>query len=112
MNIEEYLDSDGNSSFAEWFKGLDTQTALKINTVITRMKQGNTSNIKGVGSGVFERTIDHGPGYRIYFGKENHDIVILLCGGSKKGQQKDIDRAKLMWQEYKNRKISRRHIWH
>lgn len=112
MKIEEYLDSNGHSLFGEWFEGLDTQTALKINTVLARMKQGNTSNIKGVGSGVFERTIDHGPGYRIYFGKEGHDIVILLCGGSKKGQQRDINRAKLLWKEYKHRKNTRRNIWH
>jgi len=104
MKIEEYLDLKGKSLFGEWFKGLDTQTALMVNTILTRMKHGNNSNIKGVGNGVYERTIDHGPGYRIYFGKEGIDIVILLCGGSKRGQQKDIDKAKLLWNEYKDRK--------
>lgn len=103
MKVEEYQDPKGRSFFGEWFKKLDTRTALMINTVLTRMQQGNTANIKGVGNGVFERIIDQGPGYRIYFGKEKQDIIILLCGGPKKGQQKDIDKAKKLWKEYKDR---------
>lgn len=104
MKVEEYLDVRGRSSFGEWFETLDTQTALLINTILTRIKHGNNSNIKGVGSGIYERIVDQGPGYRIYFGKEGQEVVILLCGGSKKGQQKDIEKAKLLWKEYKDRK--------
>lgn len=104
IKIEEYQDGNGNAPFKEWFDSLDFQVALKINTVLTRIKHGNHSNIKGVGGGVFERVIDDGPGYRIYFGKDGHDIVILLCGGSKKGQQRDINRAKKLWKDYKLRK--------
>lgn len=112
MKIEEYQDVRGRSLFREWFEKLDTQAALMVNTILTRMKYGNTSNIKGVGNGVYERTIDYGPGYRIYFGKEGLDIIILLYGGSKKWQQKDINTAKLLWKEYKSRKNIRRQIWH
>lgn len=104
MKVEEYQDLNGRSIFGKWFETLDTQTALMVNTVLTRMMHGNNSNIKSVGGGVYERTIDHGPGYRIYFGKEGLDIVILLCGGSKRAQQKDIDKAKLLWKEYKKRR--------
>ncbi len=103
MRIHEYEDSTGRSIFREWFESLDIQTALVVNTILTRIRYGNTSNIKGVSNGVYERIIDHGPGYRIYFGKEGLDIVILL-GGSKKSQQKDINKAKLLWKEYKGRK--------
>lgn len=105
MNIEEYLDPVEGSVFQKWFKRLDTQAALTINTVLTRMKHGNTSNIKGVGNGVYERTIDQGPGYRIYFGKDGLNSIILLCGGSKRRQQRDVDKAKVLWTKYKEMKI-------
>jgi putative addiction module killer protein len=101
VEVKEYQDANGNSPFREWFESLDSRAALKINTILTRMKHGNNSNIKGVGGGVFERIVDDGPGYRIYFGKDGRDLVILLCGGSKRGQQRDIDRAKKLWKGYK-----------
>ena len=68
------------------------------------MEQGNFSNVTGVGAGVFEHTIDFGPGYRIYFGKDGERLIILLGGGSKKRQQRDIDQAIERWQDYKQRK--------
>ena len=66
------------------------------------------SNSKGIGEGVFECRIDFGPGYRIYFGKDGDALVILLGGGTKKRQQKDIINAKLLWKEYKRRKRQER----
>jgi putative addiction module killer protein len=60
--------------------------------------------VKGVGAGVSESRIDFGPGYRIYFGKDGERIVILLGGGTKKRQQKDINDAIARWQDYKKRK--------
>jgi len=71
---------------------------------VIRMEQGNFSNVTGVGAGVFEHTIDFGPGYRIYFGKDGERLIILLGGGSKKRQQRDIDQAIERWQDYKQRK--------
>jgi len=68
------------------------------------MEQGNFSNTKGVGTSVSECLIDFGPGYRIYFGRDGNTLVILLGGGTKKRQQKDIERAKILWKEYKRRK--------
>jgi putative addiction module killer protein len=62
--------------------------------------------VKGVGSGVYERVIDFGPGYRIYFGKDGDKVVILLAGGTKKDQQSDIEEATERWQDYKQRKKS------
>jgi putative addiction module killer protein len=61
-------------------------------------------NVKGVGPGVFEYVLDFGPGYRIYFGKDGDQIIILLGGGTKKRQQKDINLAIDRWQDYKQRK--------
>ena len=68
------------------------------------MEQGNLSDAKGVGSGVSEYRIDYGSGYRIYFGKDGDTLIILLGGGTKQRQQKDIEAAKDLWREYKRRK--------
>jgi putative addiction module killer protein len=72
------------------------------------MEQSNLSSAKGVGEGVLEYRIDFGPGYRVYFGRDGEAVVILLTGGSKKRQQRDIDLAKAYWQDYKQRKRGRR----
>jgi putative addiction module killer protein len=72
----------------------------------TKLGLGNWSNVKGVGGGVYERVIDFGPGYRIYFGKDGDKVVILLAGGTKKRQDTDIINAKARWQDYKQRKKS------
>lgn len=71
---------------------------------MTKLAAGNTSAVKGVGSGVFEVRIDFGPGYRVYFGKDGAEIVILVGGGTKKKQQRDIENAQRCWQEFKDRK--------
>jgi putative addiction module killer protein len=68
------------------------------------MAQGNFSNAKSVGAGVSEYRIDFGPGYRVYFGKDGDTLVILLGGGIKKRQGKDIEAAHDLWREYKRRK--------
>lgn len=71
---------------------------------LTRMEQGNFSQATGVGEGVYEYKIDFGPGYRIYFGKDGERLVILIGGGTKKRQQKDIASARECWAAYKRRK--------
>lgn len=75
-----------------------------MTTALTRLTQGNFSNVKGVGSGVFECRINFGPGYRVYFGKDGDRLVILLGGGTKKRQQQDVQTALDRWQDYKRRK--------
>jgi len=62
------------------------------------------SNVDPVGEGVSEKRIDYGPGYRLYFGQDGRDLIVLLGGGSKKGQQADIAAAKEPWKDYKARK--------
>lgn len=104
FEILEYLDRQGRSPYADWFDGLTAQAAAKVAVAVTRMAQGNLSNVKGVGSGVFEYRLDFGPGYRIYLGKDGERLVILLGGGTKKRQQADINVAIERWQDYKKRK--------
>lgn len=103
MEIREYLDEAGRSAFGRWFKGLDARAAAKVATVLARLEAGNLSEIKSVGSGVLERRIHFGPGYRIYFGREGDRLIILLGGGTKQGQRQDIERAKQRWADYLQR---------
>jgi len=102
--IREYIDPEGRSRYANWFNRLNAPAAAKVAIALVRMEQVNFSNTKGVGTGVSECLIDFGPGYRIYFGRDGNTLVILLGGGTKKRQQKDIERAKILWKEYKRRK--------
>ena len=104
IDVREYNDRDGRSPYADWFDRLNAQAAAKVATDLTRLADGNFSNVKGIGSGVFELKIDFGPGYRVYFGKDGERLVILLGGGTKKRQQRDIERAVANWQDYKRRK--------
>jgi putative addiction module killer protein len=104
VDVFEYLDRNGRSLYAEWFDGLNAQAAAKVAIAVTRMAQGNYSNVKSIGSGVHECRIDFGPGYRVYYGKDGDRLVILLGGGTKKRQQKDIKNAIARWQDYKERK--------
>ncbi|MGH9743078.1 MAG: type II toxin-antitoxin system RelE/ParE family toxin [Candidatus Acidiferrum sp.] len=104
MDVREYLDKSGHSPFAGWSDRLNREAAAKVATALARIQQGNFSNAKGVGSGVFEYKIDFGPGYRIYFGKDGEQVVILVGGGTKKRQQEDIAVALARWQDYQQRK--------
>jgi putative addiction module killer protein len=104
IQVLEYLDLQGRSPHAKWFDGLNAPAAAKVATALYRLAEGNFSNVKGVGAGVFERKIDFGPGYRIYFGKEGDTVVILLGGSSKQRQQDAIEAAIKRWADYRRRK--------
>jgi len=106
MQILEYLDTAGNSPYRDWFESISSQAAARVTVALTRIELGNLSNAKGVGAGVQEFRIDFGPGYRIYFGKDGDRLVILLAGGTKSRQQKDIAAAQMRWADYKKRKGS------
>lgn len=105
IEILEYLDGNSRSPYAAWFERLSAQAAAKIAVSVTRLAHGNFSNVKGVGGGVYECRVDFGPGYRIYLGKDGDRLVILLAGGTKKRQQRDIQHAMARWQDYKKRKV-------
>jgi putative addiction module killer protein len=104
IEVQEYIDESGKSSFGKWFAGLNVQAATKITAVLEKIAKGNLSNVEGVGEGVYEYKLDWGPGYRVYFGKDGEKLVILVGGGTKKRQSADIKAAQDCWAEYKKRK--------
>ena len=108
VEIREYRVLDGRSPFREWIDALDFAPAQRVSKAMYRLGIGNFSNVKGVGAGVFECKINFGPGYRVYFGKDSEEIVILLGGGTKQRQQNDIVRALGRWEDYKQRKKQRK----
>ncbi len=102
--LRAYIDERGNRPFASWFEALNYEAAAKVTIALTRMEHGNFSNSKSVGAGVHEYKIDFGSGYRIYFGKDGDTLVVLLGGGTKKRQHKDIALAQAGWADYKRRR--------
>lgn len=103
IRVEEYLREDGSSPYKSWFDSLDAQAAAKIVTAKLRLELGNTSSVKWF-DGIGEYVIDWGPGYRVYLAKDGDTLIVLFGGGTKRGQQRDIDRAKDLHSEYKSRK--------
>jgi putative addiction module killer protein len=100
--VEIYRDRFGKEPYTVWIKSLkDSTTKARIEQRIRRIENGNFGVHKSVGEGVWELVLDFGPGYRVYYAEENDRIVILLCAGSKKGQQRDIDQAQCYWKEHK-----------
>lgn len=108
IRILEYLDLKSRSPFAAWFEGLPAAASAKIAAALYRLAAGNWSNVKGVGAGVFERKIDAGPGYRVYFGKDGDHLVILLGGSTKQRQQQAIETARERWTDYRRRKDTKK----
>ncbi len=104
IEIREYIDERGRSPFGRWFDGLDARAAARVRTALARMEAGNLSSVRGVGSGVLEYRIQTGPGYRVYFGRDGDALIVLLGGGTKDRQQRDIEDARNLWHEYMRRK--------
>ncbi len=103
MKLEEYVRDDGSNPYQIWYGNLDVQAAAKIAVAKARMELGNTSSIKWF-RGIGEYVIDWGPGYRIYLVQDGDALIILFGGGTKRGQQKAIEQAVLLHEEYKARK--------
>lgn len=96
-----YVTQNGKCPFEVWFKSLDLSTQAKIDKRLKRLEFGHFGEYRSLGKGVCELKLDFGPGYRIYFGLEKLNLVILLCGGDKRMQDKDIQRAYDYWKEWK-----------
>lgn len=105
FQIDEYVQEDGVIPYKIWFDSLDAQAAAKVTTAKLRLGMGNTSRVKWFG-GLGEFVIDWGPGYRIYLAKDGDHLIVLFGGGTKRGQQADIDRARKLLAEYKRRKAA------
>jgi putative addiction module killer protein len=102
--LQIYVTEDGRAPFSEWLASLrELKARAKIRVRLDRASLGNFGDCHGVGDGVQELRIDYGPGYRVYFGQEGATIVLLLCGGDKSTQTKDIEIAKGYWNEYRRR---------
>lgn len=104
ITVLTYVKSDGKAPFNDWLEKLkDRKARAIIRARINRVRLGNLGNCKSLGVGVSELKINFGAGYRVYFGHEGNKIVILLSGGDKSGQNKDIRQAKEYWQDYLRR---------
>jgi len=101
--LEEYVREDGGNPYQKWFNGLDAQAAAKVTVAKARLELGNTSNLEWF-RGIGEYKIDWGPEYRIYLAKEGDALIILFGGSTKRDQQKAIDQAVALHDEYKARK--------
>lgn len=105
VEVRQYQTVDGHRPFAEWLAALrDRQATKAIVARVTRMQAGNRGDWKAVGGGVFELRIDTGPGYRVYCGRDGTSLVLLLCGGGKRTQANDIERAHDYWKDYQARR--------
>jgi putative addiction module killer protein len=103
--ILPYQDANGNYPFEDWLVRLrDRNARAKIQTRLGRLSLGNFGDSKFVGEGVYELRIDYGGGYRIYFGQVGSRVILLLCGGDKSSQERDIQTAKSYWRDYAKRK--------
>lgn len=103
--IKHYVTKTGHDLFEEWITNLkDTPAQITILKRIDRVEDGNFGDHFHVGHGVWELRIHVGPGYRVYYGEEGSILVILLCGGDKHSQKKDIRHAQELWQMYRRTK--------
>ncbi|MEZ8264980.1 type II toxin-antitoxin system RelE/ParE family toxin [Vibrio sp. 10N.237.312.C02] len=104
---KEYEDTNGKSPFKEWIHGLkDVRAKAKLTKAITQMEAGNFGDHKSItdGKGLYERRLDYGPGYRIYYIKDGDKLIIIFAGSDKSDQQKAIDDSKGYYADYLNRK--------
>jgi putative addiction module killer protein len=105
FELEYYVTDDGKIPFKEWLDDLkDIPGRAKIRIRLDRVRLGNLGDSRSVGEGVCELKVDYGPGYRIYFAREGKRIILLLLGGDKSTQSKDVERAKLFLKDWKGRK--------
>ena len=93
---------DGQVPFEDWLDDLNDKRAVaRVLARLARVRQGNLDDCKSVGEGVSELRVDYGPGYRVYLGRRGQTPIVLLCGGDKRTQDRDIRLAKQYWREFK-----------
>lgn len=102
--LRYYTTRNGKQPFIEWLEDLrDMTAAAQINTRVRRLTLGQMGVVELVGKGVFEMKINHGPGYRVYFSELGKEVLVLLLGGDKSSQKRDIEKAKVYWADHLER---------
>lgn len=104
VKVVHYVAEGGTDYFGEWLQRQSSETRARIQTRIDRVELGNFGDHKRVGKGVSELRIDFGPGYRVYYGADGKELVILLAGGTKRRQARDIAVAQACWRAYQQEK--------
>lgn len=104
IGVVRYIGTDGSDRFGEWFEGQSSEARARVQTRIDRMEFGNFGDYRSVGGGVFELRLHQGPGYRVYYGRDGDHLAVLLAGGTKQRQARDIEVAIADWQAYKQEK--------
>ncbi|WP_103670464.1 type II toxin-antitoxin system RelE/ParE family toxin [Pseudanabaena sp. BC1403] len=100
--IRQYITAEGKIPFDEWINSLrDIRAKARIEQRLDRLLLGNLGDYKPIGDGIYELRIDYGNGYRIYFGQIGLVVILLLCGGDKSTQNRDIRKAKEYWQDFR-----------
>ncbi|MCE2945624.1 MAG: type II toxin-antitoxin system RelE/ParE family toxin [bacterium] len=107
FELQHHVTLDGRDPFGEWIERLDLATRARIEVRLGRLERGLFGDCKSLRAGVWELRIDHGPGWRVYFGREGAAIVVLLAGGRKRTQAKDIERAIGYWQDHQGQRRGR-----
>lgn len=104
FEVRHYLTRSGKDLYAEWRRRIrDTTARIAIDRRINRIELGNFGDHKFCGDGVWELRIDVGPGYRVYYAIAGDQVVLLLCGGDKRAQDADIERASGLWLDWQRR---------
>ena len=104
IEVVHYVTENGKDAFGEWLLKQNANVIARVQQRIDRMRRGNFGDHKGLGSGISELRIDYGPGYRVYYGRDGENVVILLAGGTKKRQGRDIKQARTYWNAYHQEK--------
>ena len=104
IELIRYQQEDGREPYTEWFRALrDRMAKARIEARLLQVVSGNLGDCKAVGEGVNELRVHIGAGYRVYFGQYGQHLVILLSGGDKGSQQRDVARARMFWADWKRR---------
>jgi len=104
FELEHYLNASGQDLFTHWLKALKDPIGKRaIIRRLSRLTLGHFGDHKPCAEGVWELRIDTGPGYRVYYARAGQTLILLLCGGSKRTQQSDIERACEYWKDWQNR---------
>jgi putative addiction module killer protein len=104
LTLIAYVSNSGTQPFKLWLASLDATVRLRVESRLARFEFGNLGDHKAIGWDLWEARLAFGPGYRIYFGKDGEEVIVLLLGGDKASQRDDIRRGRQFWHDYIERK--------